>query len=339
MSEIDIFVSYSQDDRDRVAPLVEGLRAAGLRVWWDQNLPGGDNWHSTIQAHLEDAKCVVVVWTETSVSSRGGFVREEAGVARDRGVLLPVRLDTVNPPLGFREIQALNLVNWSGGSKDTGFLNVVAAAKALTEGRARPRPAVVPRLRARVSAGAALALVAGLIGFFADVASMQDAACAIPGARGACQRFGWGHVASAAEEKAWLALKGDCEGLRSFVREFPRGVYAEEADRRTRNAQKDRRETWTKTEVGGGPLSVAGIKGRSKEAEARSDTLARVVSEAARVCAGFDKGDFRNPTPVVNPQPGDWTCTQLNDGFRCDLGTRVTCAVEMRAVREEEVCR
>jgi hypothetical protein len=34
----DIFISYKREDEARVAPIVEGLRSAGLSVWWDRDI-------------------------------------------------------------------------------------------------------------------------------------------------------------------------------------------------------------------------------------------------------------------------------------------------------------
>ena len=87
---IDVFVSYKREDRLGVVPLVERLRAESLQVWWDADIPGGSTWRSEILQHLDLARCVVVVWSDASVSESGDFVREEAGRAKQRGVLLPV---------------------------------------------------------------------------------------------------------------------------------------------------------------------------------------------------------------------------------------------------------
>jgi len=44
----DVFVSYKREDEVRVAPLVHALEAAGLDVWWDRGLPGGESWRANI---------------------------------------------------------------------------------------------------------------------------------------------------------------------------------------------------------------------------------------------------------------------------------------------------
>jgi hypothetical protein len=81
---------------------------------------------------------VIVVWTRESVGPAGDFVRDEARRAKGRGVLVPVKLDKIDPPLGFGEIQAIDLTHWKGSSRDPFFQDLVAAVTAKLEGRPVP---------------------------------------------------------------------------------------------------------------------------------------------------------------------------------------------------------
>ena len=144
MSEV--FVSYKREDEARVGRLVQALENAGLSVWWDRGLAGGESWRTQIQTALDAAKCVIVVWTRESVGPAGDFVRDEAGQAKRRGVLVPVLLDKVDPPLGFGEIQAIDLTRWKGNPRDPFFQDLRAAVAAKLEGRAVP-PAKGPMKR------------------------------------------------------------------------------------------------------------------------------------------------------------------------------------------------
>src|SRR5262245_27843806 len=125
----DVFVSYKREDQLRVARLVRALEAEGVSVWWDQGMSGGENWSQEIQRALDSAKCVMVVWTHQSVGPTADFVRDEARHAKSRGVLLPVTLDRVSPPLGFGEVQAIDLKGWRGSRRDPFFRDLVAAAR------------------------------------------------------------------------------------------------------------------------------------------------------------------------------------------------------------------
>lgn len=166
----DVFVSYKAEDRARVRPLVDTLVADGLSVWWDAHIDGGDEWRETIQQNLADACCVIVVWSKRSVGPDGSFVRDEATRALRRHVYLPVRIDKVEPPLGFGETQALPLIGWKGGHADPRYQAVLGAARAIVAGKSH-----VPRdftstndglsRRTVIAGGVVTAVVAGAGGW------------------------------------------------------------------------------------------------------------------------------------------------------------------------------
>src|SRR4028118_1144853 len=135
----DVFLSYKAEDRTRLKPLVAALEAEGFSIWWDAHIGGGANWREDIQQNLDDAKCVIVAWTKRSVGPAGNFVREEATRAQRRGVYLPVRLDAVEPPLGFGEVQALSLKGWKGDRADPRFQAVADAVRSRISGEHQPR--------------------------------------------------------------------------------------------------------------------------------------------------------------------------------------------------------
>lgn len=139
----DVFISYKKSDADRVRPLVQHLRAAGLDVWWDEGIQPSTSWRAEIAKQLAAAKCVVAVWTNDSVDhEQGAWVMEEATHGLARKVLAPVRLDLVAPPLGFGEVQYADLAAWSGGADDPRFQHFLAIVQAIV--RAEPMP-VAPR--------------------------------------------------------------------------------------------------------------------------------------------------------------------------------------------------
>jgi hypothetical protein len=113
----DIFLSYSSEDREWVRRLADRLLSVGYSVWWDRTIPAGKTFTEVISQALDDARCVVVVWSEHSVKSN--WVREEAEEGRRRGILVPVFMHAAPPPLGFRSIQAADLSSWNG-EEDTG---------------------------------------------------------------------------------------------------------------------------------------------------------------------------------------------------------------------------
>ncbi len=108
MSEI--FVSYDSQDRDRIQPLVEALKAEGWSVWWDRDLVAGPSFDEKIEEALDAARCVVVAWSDHSVKSR--WCRTEANEGLERQILVPLRIDDVRPPLAFRSSQTASLTGW-----------------------------------------------------------------------------------------------------------------------------------------------------------------------------------------------------------------------------------
>ncbi len=106
----DIFISYASQDRSRVEPFAKRLEAQGWSVWWDRTIPPGKTFTQVIQVAISAAKCVVVLWSQASIES--DWVQEEASIGKRRGILIPAKIDPVEPPLGFTMIQAADLTDW-----------------------------------------------------------------------------------------------------------------------------------------------------------------------------------------------------------------------------------
>src|SRR5215203_1385160 len=304
----DIFLSYQRKDEARVAPIVEGLRSAGLSVWWEHDLPVGQARRQSISEQLEAA----------------------------RGVIIPVRIDRVTEPLGFGEIQSLDLVGWRGNRRTRRFRNLVAAAKAVVAGGPRPRPMTPGRLAAWVG-GLGVAAVA-ILGFASDLAGLQTPLCKIPGVHAACASWGLGGVPTEAEEVLWThRVAGDCEGLRTYLARFPKGAFAEEAARRLQAAVAVEDESWTPDEQRL-PLTVRStLEPLASERAARADALARGATEADGTCGGFKSGEFRLLSASFEAQ--GWRCSARGSGFVCGFDGQAICQVKVRRVSQRQVCK
>jgi len=116
----DVFISYGSGDRDRVAPLVEAIERRGWTVWWDRKIDAGTAFDREIEKALDDASCIIVIWSEESVES--DWVRNEATEGLERGILIPVLIDPVRPPLAFRRTQTIDF------TEDVGSFEAVLEA-------------------------------------------------------------------------------------------------------------------------------------------------------------------------------------------------------------------
>jgi membrane-associated phospholipid phosphatase len=115
----DIFVSYADEDRERAQVIVKALEAQKLTVFWDRKLVAGETYRQVLAKELVSARCVLVLWSQVSVIS--DWVIDEADEGKKGGRLVSVRIDDVRLPLGFRQIQAVTLVGWSGEAPDENF--------------------------------------------------------------------------------------------------------------------------------------------------------------------------------------------------------------------------
>jgi len=113
---VDIFISYARRDLEAATRLAKALGAQGWSVFWDRTIPTGKTWREVIGAALKGSRCVIVLWSQQSVT--GHWVLEEADQGLKRGVLIPVFIENVEPPLGFASIQAADLSKWKGRQTD-----------------------------------------------------------------------------------------------------------------------------------------------------------------------------------------------------------------------------
>ncbi len=129
----DIFISYANEDRETAAQFAQLLESVGWQVWWDRRIPAGRTWRSILEDALREMRCLVVLWSKNSVQSP--WVTEEAEEARRLGkTIVPVLIERVEPPIGFRAIQAANLAGWNGSTDDPAAQQFIADLKSVLGG-------------------------------------------------------------------------------------------------------------------------------------------------------------------------------------------------------------
>jgi membrane-associated phospholipid phosphatase len=135
----DIFLSYSRADLPRARQFERALEECGWSVFWDRELLPGEGFRRAIEHELRQARCVIVLWSKTSIESE--WVIDEAESGKQNGRLVSVRIDDVEMPLGFRQLHAAMLVDWQGDSGHTEFQLLARRLHTLIPTGAGPPPA------------------------------------------------------------------------------------------------------------------------------------------------------------------------------------------------------
>jgi TolB-like protein/tetratricopeptide (TPR) repeat protein len=106
-SEAYVFLSYARADEKAARAIIRLIERSGFRVWWDGLIPSGERFSAKISEALEGAGAVVVLWSANSAKST--WVQDEASFARDHQRLVPILIDGTEPPLGFRQLQCVDV--------------------------------------------------------------------------------------------------------------------------------------------------------------------------------------------------------------------------------------
>src|SRR5262245_28944555 len=110
---VDLFVSYTHEDRPAAAGIAEQLVSLGVEVWWDHELLGGGDYRSRIAEILGRTPAAIVIWSRRSIQSH--WVLNEAAAASERRCLIPVSIDGEKPPIDFRSLHTIDLSQWLPG--------------------------------------------------------------------------------------------------------------------------------------------------------------------------------------------------------------------------------
>ncbi|MCI4643836.1 MAG: toll/interleukin-1 receptor domain-containing protein [Hyphomonadaceae bacterium] len=351
----DIFISYKKEDAGRVVRIVEGLRAEGFTVWWDHGIAPGNQWDQTIQRELDASKVVVAVWSEDSVSAP--WVKEEAGVGKSRGALVPVRIDDVNPPLGFGLIQFADLIDWDGDIEDGHWDFFIESIRAVMDGKpiaGLEKPARKRRM-SFVPIVAVLGLaVLGVGGILAwnmlssvDSVSYDRANSDGTVTTSTISRSTAPSEPGEAEEAMFLKAQGSAlkTDYQDVLRSFPQGYYA----RRIREeifplCRNEQREIWARQQTGQMLRGVTTLENAAGEAityasadEACASAKSNVEYDANRYCNGFTaSADARNPEVAMTWV--DCVCEEAGGSWWCLVDPTYSCVWEYKSFEFVEVC-
>jgi TolB-like protein len=130
-------LSYASQDAEATRRICEGLRAAGIEVWFDQSeLRGGDAWDASIRKQIKTCALFIPVISRNTHAREEGYFRLEWKLAIDRShlmtthkaFLLPIVIDDTlgedeQVPERFRELHWTRL---PGGETPRAFVQRVS---------------------------------------------------------------------------------------------------------------------------------------------------------------------------------------------------------------------
>lgn len=148
-----IFISYSSKDRPKAKALAGILEEKGWKTWWDKNIMPGKAFDRAISKALDEADCILVLWSKNSVES--AWVLEEAYEGLERKILAPALIGKTRLPFGYRRIQYADLTSWKGAANSKALEKLFEAIEPLVRPKApkaAPGKKAPPKKKAAVKA-------------------------------------------------------------------------------------------------------------------------------------------------------------------------------------------
>lgn len=356
----DIFISYKKEDAGRVIRLVESLRAEGFSVWWDHGIKAGSEWDRAIRSELDAARLVIAVWSTASVQAI--WVKEEANFGKARGILLPIKIDNVDPPFGFTMIQAADLTGWTGDKTDKRWEFLLHAIREQLSGetpatfeaplkQAPPAPPPSSNIGKIVGIVAAVLVLLGLGGFALysftagrqpSVATPHSQPAAPPVAAPAAPPTPPTPQITENEQKLWdQAFEAKTrQGFQTYLVSYPNGAYAQRARDILLTCRSEQREGWkpgpdvANQMLRGVGDTTSGLSQPQACQKAKDD----VHAMAKRLCEIIvTNGGYRNAKWSVAEK--DCECNSPNPRVTiCIADLPYSCRWEMKVSERVEIC-
>ncbi|TDR85144.1 toll/interleukin-1 receptor domain-containing protein [Enterovirga rhinocerotis] len=357
----DVFISYKKEDAGRVMRLVEALRAEGFVVWWDHGIAAGSEWDRSIHQELYAAKVVVAVWSKASVGAP--WVKEEALVGKNRGILVPVKIDEVEPPLGFMMIQAANLVDWQGDRSDPRWLGFLNAVGAVSRNEPVPRmdapqrrpdppaapPATGPKRGLAIASTLFGALLIGLAAMWGPTLIGQRTATSQPSSPGPAAPAPAQPAPPAApppispsEQALWDKAMAEKtrSAFQSYLLAYPNGAYVQRVRDILLTCRTETSEVWKEGPAVANQMlrGVGDTSGGMTPIQACDKAKNDVRAMAKNLCHTIvHNGGFRNPRWTV--QDKDCDCESPNSRVTiCKADLPYSCLWDMKYTERLEIC-
>ena len=127
----DVFISYARATVAEASRVGDALASLGYDVWRDDQLSTTRAYSDEIEAKLEAAKAVVVLWSADAVKSQ--WVRAEADRARAANKLVQVNLDGARLPMPFDQIHCADIRGWLGAPEAPGWRQTLSSVAHLVD--------------------------------------------------------------------------------------------------------------------------------------------------------------------------------------------------------------
>jgi LPXTG-motif cell wall-anchored protein len=135
-----IFISYSSQDRTSLDALTTALKRAQQKVWFDQELGGGDAWWNAILEQIRSCDVFIVALSNNWLQSKPSQAELRYAQALNRPIL-PVKVGPVDS-VRVNPVSTLQIIDYQNPTVDAG-IQLVTAIHALGD-NAAPLPSPLP---------------------------------------------------------------------------------------------------------------------------------------------------------------------------------------------------
>lgn len=135
-----LFISYSSQDRSSLEALTTALKRAQQKVWFDQELGGGDAWWSAILEQIRSCDVFIVALSNNWLLSKPSLAELRYAQALNRPIL-PVRVGPVDS-MRVNPVATLQIIDYQNPTVDAG-IQLVTAIHGLAA-KAPPLPSPLP---------------------------------------------------------------------------------------------------------------------------------------------------------------------------------------------------
>jgi hypothetical protein len=135
-----IFISYSSQDRTSLEALTTALKRAQQKVWFDQELGGGDAWWNAILEQIRSSDVFIVALSNNWLQSKPSQAELRYAQALNRPIL-PVKVGPVDS-VRVNPVSTLQIIDYQNPTVDAG-IQLVTAIHAMRD-KAPPLPSPLP---------------------------------------------------------------------------------------------------------------------------------------------------------------------------------------------------